>query len=393
LKRLLLLGGGHAHVHGLAAMARAPWRDVEVVLVTPHERQMYSGMVPGVVAGHYAPQEAAIPLMPLARAAGVRWVRGAAVGLDAARRMVALADGQTLGYELLSIDTGAVMDRDAIPGAREHALFVRPIEDFVAALPALATGDKRRRIDVDGGEGRWLAAEGGEGHRIDVDGGRRRRIAVVGGGAAGFELALALAHTHGDAAQLTLVTGGSPVLAGYPAAVMARGARAVQRLGVQVRQAALVAVAPEALTLSDGSVLPCDRAVMAVGASAAPWLAGSGLALDGRGFVATGPTLQSTSHPEVFAAGDAATRQDVSHPRSGVYAVRAGPPLARNLRLVLDGVSPLAYQPQARSLNLLSCGDRTAIAAWGPLTVEGAWVWRWKDRIDRAFIRRFSLAG
>jgi selenide,water dikinase len=95
----------------------------------------------------------------------------------------------------------------------------------------------------------------------------------------------------------------------------------------------------------------------------------------------------------VFAAGDAATRQDVSHPRSGVYAVRAGPPLARNLRLVLDGVSPLAYQPQARSLNLLSCGDRTAIAAWGPLTVEGAWVWRWKDRIDRAFIRRFSLAG
>jgi selenide,water dikinase len=95
----------------------------------------------------------------------------------------------------------------------------------------------------------------------------------------------------------------------------------------------------------------------------------------------------------VFAAGDAATRQDVSHPRSGVYAVRAGPPLARNLRLVLDAVSPLAYQPQARSLNLLSCGDRTAIAAWGPLTVEGAWVWRWKDRIDRAFIRRFSLAG
>jgi NADH dehydrogenase FAD-containing subunit len=187
-----------------------------------------------------------------------------------------------------------------------------------------------------------------------------------------------------------LVTGGSPMLSGYPRSVMARGARAAQRLGVEPHQAALVSVGPEALTLSDGSLLPCDRALIAVGASAAPWLAGTGLALDGRGFVATGSTLQSTSHPEVFAAGDAATRQDVSHPRSGVYAVRAGPPLARNLRRALDGQAPQPYAPQSRSLNLLSCGDRRAIAAWGPLTVEGGWVWRWKDRIDRAFIRRFS---
>jgi pyridine nucleotide-disulfide oxidoreductase family protein len=368
MKRLVLLGGGHAHVHVLDAMAHEPWPGVEAVLVTPHARQMYSGMVPGVVAGHYRPEEAAIPLAPLARAAGVsvRWT--SAQGVDAAAREVRLSDGSTLGYDVLSIDTGAVMDRDAIAGAREHALFVRPIEDFVEAVPGLVS---RVRPPADGPP----------------------HVVVVGGGAAGFEIALALAHAHGARMRLALVTGGGRLLQGYPESVIRRGERAAARLGVEVCQAAVAAIGPGAVRLQqDGRQIRCDQAVVAIGASAAPWLKGSGLTLDERGFVTVGPTLQSLSHPDVFAAGDVASRLDVHHPRSGVYAVRAGPPLARNLRRMLQGEEPQPYAPQARTLNLLSCGGRQAIAAWGGLCTEGAWVWRWKDRIDRAFIRRFSRA-
>jgi NADH dehydrogenase FAD-containing subunit len=129
-----------------------------------------------------------------------------------------------------------------------------------------------------------------------------------------------------------------------------------------------------------------------VGAAAPAWLQGSGLALDERGFVATGPTLQSTSHTDVLAAGDVATRMDASHPKSGVYAVRAGPALALNLRRALAGGELMPHRPQPRTLNLLSCGDRRAIASWGLWSAEGRWVWRWKDRIDRAFIARFGGA-
>ena len=92
MKRLVLLGGGHAHVHVLRALALEPLAGTEVVLVTPFLRQMYSGMVPGLVAGHYTAEQCAIPLAPLARAAGVRLIEGAAVGLDAAVRRVPLAD-------------------------------------------------------------------------------------------------------------------------------------------------------------------------------------------------------------------------------------------------------------------------------------------------------------
>jgi NADH dehydrogenase FAD-containing subunit len=143
--------------------------------------------------------------------------------------------------------------------------------------------------------------------------------------------------------------------------------------------------------LASGARLACDAPVIATGVDPHPWLAASGLAVDARGFVATGPTLQSRSHPAVFAAGDCASRDDVAHPRSGVYAVRAGPPLARNLRLAAGGGTLLPYQPRRRTLNLVSCGARRAILAWGPLVAEGRWTWWWKDRIDRGFIAQCTL--
>jgi NADH dehydrogenase FAD-containing subunit len=129
---------------------------------------------------------------------------------------------------------------------------------------------------------------------------------------------------------------------------------------------------------------------LAVGAQAPGWLAGSGLALDDAGFVSVNSFQQSVSHRQVFAVGDVASRLDAPHPRSGVYAVRAGPPLLANLRAALQGLPMQPYQPPVRTLNLISCGDRYAIAAWGPLHVEGRWVWNLKDRIDRGFVARYA---
>jgi selenide,water dikinase len=147
------------------------------------------------------------------------------------------------------------------------------------------------------------------------------------------------------------------------------------------------------VVLGGGGRLACDAPIVAIGSSAPAWLRDSGLALDADGFVATGATLQSGSHPEVFAAGDVASRVDAPRPRSGVYAVRAGPPLALNLRRFLAGGALQPYRPQPRALNLLSCGARYAIASWGPWSAEGRWVWWWKDRIDRGFVARLRRAG
>ena len=372
MKRLLLLGGGHAHLLVLRALVQQPIVGAEVMLLTPGRELTYSGMVPGVVAGHYGREECRIALAPLAAAAGVKLVEAQATALDADARRVHLADGRSAEYDVLSLDTGSVQSRDSLPGAREHGLFVRPVEAFVELQQQLADLARQRPLNV----------------------------VVLGGGAAGFELALAWQHrlqrVSADS-RVALLSGDGEALAGYAPAVMAAGARALARRRITVFRERAVALQAGAVVLASGARVACDAAVVATGAEAAPWLAGSALALCPRGFVLTGPTLQSTSHPEVFAAGDVATRQDSPHARSGVHAVRAGPALALNLQRFVGGGPLVPYQPQARTLNLLSCGSRSAITVWGGLSLGelpfGRLAWWCKDRIDRGFIARFAGAA
>lgn len=372
MKRLVLLGGGHAHVHVLAAMAREPMPGVQAVLVTPFARQIYSGMMPGWVAGHYALDDCAIALEPLAHAAQAELALASATAVNAAERTVTLSDGRVAEYDLLSIDTGAQQDRDAIAGGRAHGLFIRPIEHFVKLYEGLLALAQTRALD----------------------------IVVIGGGAAGFEIALALQHRFAPAgagstaqARVCLVTGDTSVLAGFGEPVRRRAIDALRRARITFINQRCVEIGDTHVLLDNGARVVCDVPVMAMPTVAPSWLEGSGLALDARGFVATNALLQSTSHPQVFAAGDVSTRQDMALPRSGVFAVRAGPALALNLRRALAGGQLQEWRTKPRSLYLLSCGKRRAIASWGDWSAQGRWVWAWKDYIDRRFISRYVLPG
>jgi NADH dehydrogenase FAD-containing subunit len=207
---------------------------------------------------------------------------------------------------------------------------------------------------------------------------------------------LALAHRLAaldTGSRLTWVTGPGGALPGFLPAVQAHALAALQAARITLLPLACARLEPGTLVLDNGTRVACDAPLLALGAGAPAWLAGSGLALDERGFVLTGPTLQSQSHPEVFAAGDVASRADAPHPKSGVHAVRAGPPLALNLRRAVAGGELVPHQPQQRTLYLLSTGRRHAIAARGGWSAAGRWVWWWKDHIDRGFIRRCAQTG
>jgi pyridine nucleotide-disulfide oxidoreductase family protein len=361
MKRLVLLGGGHSHVQVLKALAAESLPGVQVRLVSPFARQLYSGMVPGLLAGHYPADACAIPLSPLAERAHADFIENSAVRLDAAARAVTLAGGEVLHYDVLSIDTGSVMDRDAIPGAREHGLFVRPIEHFARMWDALLALAEQRGLSV----------------------------VVIGGGAAGVEVALAMQYRLGSRASLSLVTGGPPPLAAYPQSVQQRARGVLRRMGITLLEDSCTSITAHHVHLARGMRLQCDAPILAVGSSAPTWLAGSGLALDAQGFIATGATLQSTLHPEVFAAGDVASNAATGYARSGVFAVRAGPALALNLRRYLAGGELVPHRANQRSLNLFACGGRYAIASWGRWSAQGRWAWYWKDRIDRRFIAAY----
>ena len=371
MKHLVLLGAGHAHVHVLEGFAAHRPDNLRITLIAPQREQLYSGMVPGFVAEHYTLDECVIQLESVIARSGAQFVAGSVASIHADAQTLMLHDGQIIAYDFLSLNTGAVMDREKIetflPGAYVHALFVRPINVFAKLWPQVAAKAIKQPV----------------------------QLAVIGGGAAGLELAMAAAHVLSSSknalsSRVTLITGGSIPAQGYPAGVQRRVVRALERLQITVVQDTCVGINAGELMLANSDKLACDIPLLAIGAQAPGWLAGSGLALDAHGFLAVNSFQQSTSHANVFAAGDVASRVDAPHSRSGVYAVRAGAPLLNNLLSALAAQPLAAYTPPARTLNLLSCGERYAIAAWGRFNVEGAWVWHLKDRIDRKFVRRYS---
>jgi pyridine nucleotide-disulfide oxidoreductase family protein len=381
IKKLLLLGAGHAHVQVLAQLAQNRPADLDITVVSPYPYQTYSGMTPGLVAGHYSAEDCQIPLEPLARAAGAKWVQARCSGIDAADQRVRLSPtGKSqspddipppdLPYHLLSIDTGAVIDRERLdadmPGASAHALIVRPIEVFATLWPKVLELAQSQPVS----------------------------IAVIGAGAAGIELLFAAEQNlrqQGIAgARFTLITGGGDVAGNYRPGVRKRVLRQLKRRGITVLRETCVGMEKGRVLLGSGAQLACDVPLLAIGTHAPAWLQDSGLALSEAGHVLVNACQQSTSHPNVFAAGDVSTRADKPHAKSGVYAVRAGPPLARNLLAQHEGQALKAHHPPGNTLNLLSCGTGHAIVSWGPLHAEGAWAWRWKDRIDRAFMAKYT---
>jgi len=367
-RTLVLLGAGHAHVQVLAALAAHPLVSVNIVLVAPYPRQMYSGMVPGFVAGHYTLDDCTIPLEPLVRRAGVRWLQRSVKALDARTQTVQLDDGSTLHYDWLSVNTGPTQNRElldrAMPGVREHGLFLRPIEAFAALWPKVsALGDTRPL-----------------------------RMAVIGGGAGGIELAFAVRHRLPNA-SVTLVSGSTPPGANYPAKVQERLLAALKKHRITVLQDTAIGITAGEVRLACGAGLACDVPLIATGAQPPLWLAASGLALDAQGFLAVDACQRSTSHAQVFAAGDVCTRMDRSLARSGVYAVRAGPALAHNLAAATAGQPLKPHRPPQTTLNLLSCGERYAIATWGHFSAQGRWVWWLKNWIDRRFLARYKTGA
>lgn len=368
MTRLLLIGGGHAHVHVLDAMAKRPFPDTETTLISPYPRQIYSGMLPGWIAGHYTIEQCAIPINLLAERAGVRFVQTACTSLDPESKQAHCLNGEIIPFHFASIDTGPTADLGNMPGALEHALPIRPIEGFVNAWQGVL---ERAREQTSG-----------------------FRLAIVGDGAAGTELAFAIQHRfscerikHG---QITLIGGGNQPLSGFPERLRRTAATLLQQHGIAyLSDSRAIEFLPGAVRLADKTEMASDLCLVVTGAAAPAWPADSGLACDDSGFIRLTSTLQSASHPWAFAAGDVAAYAE-ARPKSGVFAVRAGPVLADNLRAACAGKTLQAWKPQEKALYLISTGRRHALAAWGPLSVSGEWVWRWKDRIDRRFVQRFS---
>ena len=293
-------------------------------------------MLPGLVAGHYSFADAHIDLGPLSRFAGARFYHDEATGLDLSGQRVLCQNRPPVPYDILSIDIGSTPDM-AVPGAAEAVVAVKPIGNFI---------------------GRWEALV----ERVCASD-RPLSIGAVGAGAGGTEMLLAMQHglatklkafgRNCDRLSFHLFAAGDEPLATHGEPVRRAFVRVFGERGVTVhRNARAIRVDDRVLHTADGAVHELDEIVWVTRAGTQRWMAGAGLSADKDGFVEVNDTLESTSHPGVFAAGDCAAV--LSHPRekAGVFAVRQGPPLERNLRRALRNKPLVPFTPQKQFLSL-----------------------------------------
>jgi len=355
-----------------------PVPGLAVTLISKEINTPYSGSLPGYITGVYNYDDIHIDLRPLAQFAGARIIQAEVENIDLENKEISLNTRPAISFDLISLNIGSKPDAGNIPGAREHAIGIKPINAFI---------------------NHWNNCLELAIHTLEQE--QAFNIAIVGGGPASVELAFAtqfrihqelrLKVTDPSLLQIQIISADRELLSLHNSKVRNFAKQELEKRGIQVIfESKVTEFKQNTVECENGNSYNADRIVFATGASIPEWPFDCGLAQSADGFIEVNSHLQSTSHSFVFAAGDAATLQGQTRPKSGVYAVRQGKPLARNLVRFATGKNLTHYKPQQHALALISIGNKSAIASRNNFFFQGRSVWSIKHNIDTKFIRKFS---
>jgi len=369
VKNLVLVGGGHSHALALLLLVRKPIPGLNLTLISYPDDTPYSGMLPGHIAGFYTFRETHIALPPLADFAGAQFFRERAIGLDLERQQVLCEHHPPISFDYLSLDIGSTPDTSQVKGPH-HAIAAKPVPIFLEAWQKIRT----RARDFPESP---------------------LTISIIGGGAGGVELTLSmqshLAKIGVKSLTFQLFHRSSHLLTPEQTWASDRLKKHLQAQGVQIYlQETVTEILPDRVICESGLRVNTDIIIWVTQASAPAWIKASGLSVDSRGFILVDDTLQTFSHPQIFATGDIATMKNHPRPKAGVFAVRQGPPLVENLRRICQNMPLKSYIPQKRYLSLIGTGGENAIATWGAWGWESPLLWKWKEYIDRGFMEQFD---
>ncbi|MBW4616242.1 MAG: FAD-dependent oxidoreductase [Desmonostoc vinosum HA7617-LM4] len=396
-KDLVLVGGGHSHAIVLKMFGTKPSPGIRLTLITLASDTPYSGMLPGHIAGFYSHDECHIDLRSLANFAQAQLYIDRVVALDLENNKVICANRPAVDFDVLSIDIGSTPARISVSGATEYTIAAKPVANLLEHWYHLLE-------DVAKNSQQPLS------------------IGIVGGGAGGVELALSMqSHLQWilgcwDDQELANVKNlaihlfqrHQELLPSYHSSARRQAKQILTQRGIKLHLGETVCqVAPSNLTpnllvhrrkeamlevkCESGLTVECNKIFWVTQASAPEWVKATGLGTDEQGFILVDDTLQSQTHPHVFATGDIATMVNHLRPKAGVFAVRQGKPLFENLQRILLNKPLKPYRPQKQYLSLIGTGDGRAIATRGILTLPPhQLLWCWKDLLDRRFMEQFG---
>lgn len=369
MKTLVLVGGGHAHVHVIKQLAKEPLADVKVILISTNKKQYYSGMASAYLEGLYTAADFSFNLPRLCAQSGITFIEDTVTAIDPGGNSLATVAGLRLVFDILSLDSGSELAGKTIPGAQEFAHLIKPLGNLIAIKKTVSA-----------------AAD------------RPLNIVITGAGAAGVEIALSircLATQNGQSVTITIIEAGPEIMPGYQRGVKQACQKRLADANITLLPNQRVSeITSKDLRLASATLVPYDLIIWAAGATASGFYREAGLPVDQGGYLLVEPTLQAVDHPNIFGAGDCIAFKDYDYVKKvGVYAIREAPVLWENLRNSLAGKPLVRYQPQKSYLAIINQGNRYGLLSYRGLVLKGRLVWRLKDRIDRRFMKTYQAAS
>jgi len=367
-KHLVLVGGGHAHMTVMVKLADFLERGHKVTLISSSPLHYYSGMGPGMLSMIYRPEEIRFHVQKMAQDRGAAFVEGSVVLVDPERRLLKLASGDEIGYDVVSCNIGSFVPQDLSKGSTENVFPVKPIINLV---------DAQKRI-------------------LDQLQKGKPRVLVIGGGPAGLEITgntWRLVHRKGGTAHITLLAG-RKLMPRFPEKVRRLAMKSLGSRDIEVVEGNHVRrIEDDCAYLEGERTLSFDMVFLALGVRPPELFKDSGLPTGGDGGLLVNDYLQSVTFPEIFGGGDCISFKSSPLDKVGVYAVRQNPILYNNLMAALENVTMQSFVPGDAYLLIFNLGDGKGIY------VKKNWVWggrlafQLKDYIDRRFIRKFQVSG
>lgn len=366
MRKLVLVGGGHAHLLTIRNINRFVERGFAVEVIGNSPWHYYSGMGPGMLGETYAPEEIRFNTRDEVVLGGGRFILGTVTAIDADRRRIMLSTGEDLGYDILSCNCGSGVATPGIPEEPKRIFKVKPIENLMRLQSQIIERGRSAPL----------------------------HIAIIGGGPSAAEIAGNIRQLA-DRRQLPTVRvavySRHRFMGKFPARVQRLCRQILVDRGVEfVDGQQIDKVLSESMTTDAGRTVPADLICLATGVRPSPLFVDSGLPTGSDGGLLVNAFLQCERHPEIFGGGDCISFGPSPLDKVGVYAVRQNGILFENLLAALEGKTLRQFSPGGGYLQIFNLGQGIGVLQKGPLSFAGRLAFALKDLIDRRFMRRFQ---
>ena len=365
-KRIVIAGGGHAHMMLLARIGDFIRHGCEITVVGPSEHHYYSGMGPGLLGGTYRPEEIRFATRLVTEKFGGRFVQAKVSSIDPDGQQIQLDNGKQIPYDYLSCNLGSQVPQKMVSGPVDDIFLVKPIERLLEA---------QRRI-------------------LELGADRTIKIGVVGGGPSAAEIAgniWQLGSTPGMRPVEVQIFAGRKLMPDHPEGVRQRAIRTLQERKIDILEGTRVeSVRTGQLIAADNTVHQCDLIFIAVGVKPSRVFRDSNMVCGADGGLTVNRYLQSVNYTNIFGGGDCIDFADQPLDKVGVYAVRQNPILVHNLLASITNQPLKPFDPGGAYLLIFNLGKRTGILHKWPIMFGGQLAFMIKDYIDRRFMRIFQ---